>query len=361
MDLTSMKRRYFLFAVLLFAARGAHSQTIVPVLPQDFAVGADTSFLPQQESQGILFTDAGQAAPALQILKNHGYTWIRLRLMVNPVPGHLPNNLADTLAAAKSAKSLGFKFLLDLHYSDDWADPMNQAVPVAWAKLPHDQLTDQVFTYTRDTIQAFGRQKTMPDMVQIGNEIVGGMMWPLGKLPEKWPDFADFLNAGIRGVDAGHGRFPRPKIMIHLDTGGDRVRTVSFFERLDEYDVAYDVVGLSYYPWWQGTMDDLSNNITAIATVFHKPVIVVETAYDWRNGEDFQGKPVPFPQTAEGQRDYLIALNQFVRAIPGAAGLFWWEPTAGADIAKRSLFDDNHAALPAIHAFDTAPTPAPAP
>ncbi|MGH9343228.1 MAG: glycoside hydrolase family 53 protein, partial [Terriglobia bacterium] len=224
-----------------------------------YVIGADVSFLKQAEDHGTIFKDHGQAEPALKIFKDHGYNWVRLRLFVNPVS--LPNNLAYTIASAKNAKALGFKFLLDLHYSDTWADPGKQFTPKAWANMPHEQLVNAVFQYTRNTIEAFRKAGVLPDMVQIGNEITNGMLWPDGKLPQNWDHFADLLKAGINGVEAGHGNGPMPRIMIHIDRGGDQARTEYFFDKLDSYHVRYDVIGQSYYPWWQGTLNDLRENL----------------------------------------------------------------------------------------------------
>ncbi len=320
---------------------------------QDVIAGADVSFLRQAESKGVVFKDAGVAAPGLQILKDHGYTWVRLRVMVDPIA--LPNTLDYTIASAKDAKARGFKLLLDLHYSDDWADPQRQSTPRAWAGLSHAQLKKAVFVYTRNTIATMRKQHVMPDMVQVGNEVTNGMMWPDGRLPDQWQNFADLLLAGIHGVNKGRGWGKRPAIMIHIDRGGDQVATKSFLDHLAQYRVPYDVVGQSYYPWWHGSLDDLKNNLAFVWTTYHKNVVVAETAYDWRTGENFKGKPVPFPQTPEGQRDFLAALSRVVQEAPGGKvrGIFWWEPMAGGAIAKRALFDDEHNALPAIHVFDT--------
>jgi arabinogalactan endo-1,4-beta-galactosidase len=193
-------------------------------LPQadaaEYAVGADLSFLKQAEDRGTVFKDNNQPKPGLQIFKDHGYNWIRLRLF--HMPTQLPNNLEYTIAEAQAAKKLGFKFLLDYHYSDTWADPGKQFLPKAWEGLTHAQLVEAVFNYTRDSIAAFREAGVLPDMVQIGNEIPGGMLWPDGKAPANWDNFADLLKAGIAGVEAGKGNQPRPRIMIHIDKGGDK-------------------------------------------------------------------------------------------------------------------------------------------
>jgi len=319
---------------------------------QSVIAGADVSLLRQMESRGVVFKDAGVPKSGLEILKSHGYTWVRLRVMVDPIS--LPNTLDYTIASAKDAKAHGFKLLLDFHYSDDWADPAHQWVPRAWAKMSHAELEKATFTYTRDTIKSFRKQHVMPDMVQIGNEVSAGMMWPDGRLPGRWQNFADLLRAGIHGVDKGLGWSRRPLIMIHIDKGGNKEATKSFLDHLAQYHVSYDVLGQSFYPWWHGSLDELKDNLAFTWNSYHKDVVVVETAYDWRSGEDFKGKPVPFPQTPEGQRDFLAALDRVVREVPGGKmrGIFWWEPMAGGSIAKRALFDDKYEALPAIHVFD---------
>ena len=266
----------------------------------------------------MVFKDRGVAHPGLEILRHHGYGWVRLRIMNEPTA--LPNTLEYTLAEAKAAKAMGFRILLDFHYSDDWADPAHEATPKAWAKMSHDQLVKAVFNFSRDTVAAFRDQGTMPDMVQVGNEITGGMLWPDGKLPDRWPQFADLLTAGVRGVEAGKGELPRPAIMIHIDQGGNQETTKWFFDNLIVNRVPFDVIGQSYYPWWQGSLESLRRNLAFMAGRYKKPIFVVEAAYDWREGEAFKGTKPPFPETPEGQRDFLAALAKVVKETPGGLG-----------------------------------------
>jgi lysophospholipase L1-like esterase len=214
-------------------------QSLAPA--SDYAFGADLSFLKQAEDRGGVFKDSGEAKPGLQIFKDHGYNWVRLRLFHTPT--RLPNTQEYTIALAKDAKKLGFRFLLDFHYSDTWADPAKQFLPKAWEGKSHAELVQAVFEYTRDTIAAFRQASVLPDMVQPGNEIIHGLLWPDGKLPEHWDNFAELVKAGIRGVEAGRGEGPRPRIMIHIDGGGDLKGTKWFFDKLSSYDVAYDVIG----------------------------------------------------------------------------------------------------------------------
>ncbi len=327
----------------------------------DFAFGADLSFLKQTEERGKIFKDGTNALPGLQIFKNHGYNWIRLRIFVEPVGGNLPNDLKYTLTMAQDAKKLGYKFLLDFHYANSWADPAKQPTPAAWKDLSHQQRVTKVFEYTRDTIASFRDAGVLPDMVQIGNEVTHGMLWPDGKLPDNWNNFADYIRAGIKGVKADSGKNPPPRIMIHIDQGGNIERTKYFFDNLNRYGIRYDVIGFSYYPWWHGTLMDLRENLAFAANTYHKPVIVVETAYNWRPMRETSDRVGPAPETPEGQRDFLDELTRTVLQNQNCIGIFWWEPAVGnrGGLGSRSFFDDDGNSLPVLNVFDkyTRPTP----
>lgn len=338
-----MNIRSVLLAVVL--AGGAS------VSAQDFAVGADVSFLRQAEQQGIKFKENGAQKPVLEMLKDHGYTWVRLRLFHTPTD--LPNNLEYTIASAQAAKRLGFHFLLDLHYSDTWADPGHQSSPVAWKTLKHKRLVQEVFAYTRDTITAFRSAGVMPDMVQVGNEITSGMLWPDGRIPDNWDNFAELLKAGIAGVAAGAGNAPHPRIMIH--PGGDNAATKWFFDKVNSYHVPYDVIGQSYYPIWDGRLANLRELLRFMAREYKKPIFVVETASNWRPADESKKKKLPYPETPEGQKQFLDAVNREVRATPAGLGkgVFWWEPAVPpGPIYSRGFFDDDVNVLPVISVFD---------
>jgi arabinogalactan endo-1,4-beta-galactosidase len=331
-----------------------------PAQAQSYAIGADVSFLAKCERDGMVFKEDGQPKDVLVMLREHQYNWVRLRLFHDPAAAadKLPNDLDYTLTLAKRAKSLGFHLLLDLHYSDSWADPGKQPTPEAWKKLKHKQLVEQVFTYTRDTISTFAREGVMPDMVQVGNEITNGMLWPDGKLPDNWDNFADLLKAGIRGVDAGRGAQPKPRIMIHIERSGDYDAAVWFFDNLIAHHVPFDVMGLSYYPRWHGGIAKLRGNLHDLALRYRHPIIVVETAYNWTPG-DFIGKKAEFPESPPGQADFLRAVDAAVRAIPHGLGLgvFWWEPAAEAELRGRGFFDNDGNVLPVIHALEKKQQP----
>jgi arabinogalactan endo-1,4-beta-galactosidase len=319
----------------------------------DYAVGADLSFLAQAEARGTVFKENGQPKPGLEIFRDHGYNWIRLRLFHTPT--RLPNSLDYTIGLAKAAKKFGFKFLLDYHYSDTWADPGKQFTPKAWEGKSHAELVEAVFGYTRDTIAAFREAGVMPDMVQVGNEIINGMLWPDGKLPNNWDQFADLVKAGVRGVEAGRGADRRPLIMIHIDRGGDKKGTKWFFDKLASYHVEFDVIGQSYYPWWHGSLVDLQDNMAFMANQYNKDIVVVEAAYNWRTAE-YRDKKAPFPETPEGQKEFLDAVNRIVINTPDnrGKGVFWWEPAVPLEttISSRGMFDKDGNALPVLNVFD---------
>jgi len=329
----------------------------------EFAFGADLSFLKQAEDRGKVFKDGTNALPGLQIFKNHGYNWIRLRIFVEPVSNNLPNDLAYTLSMAKDAKKLGYKLLLDFHYANTWADPGKQPTPGTWISLSHRERVKKVFEYTRDTLAAFYAAGTPPEMVQVGNEVTQGLLWPDGKLPDHWKNFADYIRAGIKGVDSGCGTNSPPEIMIHIDQGGNIARTKYFFDNLNRYKIRYDVIGFSYYPWWHGTLMDLRENLAFAAGTYHKDVIVVETAYNWRPAHETADRVGPFPETPEGQREFLDEVTRVVLAVPDnrGKGIFWWEPAVGnrGSLVSRSFFDEAGNALPVINVFDKYTRPAP--
>jgi arabinogalactan endo-1,4-beta-galactosidase len=341
-----MKNRLCVAVVAAFLASPGPSPRAA-----EYAIGADLSFLKQAEDQGGVFKDNGEAKPGLLIFKDHGYNWIRLRLFHTPT--ELPNNLEYTIALAKAAKKLGFHFLLDYHYSDTWADPGKQYTPKAWEGLSHAQLVKAVSDYTMQTIIAFREAGVLPDMVQIGNEVINGMIWPDGRLPGNWDNFADLVKAGITGVEAGSGNGQRPRIMIHIDRGADKLRTKDFFDKLNSYRINYDVIGQSYYPWWHGSLNELRENMIFMAKEYKKDIIVVEVAYNWMPAE-YKNRPGPFPESPEGQRQFLEEVNRIVQETPDGLGkgVFWWEPAVTGPLGSRGFFDKDGNALPVMTVFD---------
>ncbi len=317
-----------------------------------FAVGADLSFVKAAEDRGVRFKDVdGQVRPALDIFRDHGYDWIRLRVFHDP--DELPNDLAYTIALAQAAKAKGYRFLLDYHFSDTWADPQHQITPAAWDTADIQMLSDSVYAYTRQTYRAFMDAGVTPDMVQIGNEVRVGMMWPLGKLPEHWDDFAALYDAALDGIDAARGREPRPLLMVHYDNGADTDAARGFFERFDSYGLPYDIIGFSYYPWWHGNLLELRDNFLSILANFPgKDVILVEVGYRPDVYRQQDRRP-PYAEDAPGgpRKAFLEAVTQTLLGISSRRikGVFWWEPATGC---PSDFFREDCSPRPVLTVFD---------
>ena len=241
-------------------------------------MGADISFLPQLEQRGIKFSDNGVQKDAIQILKDHGLNYIRLRIFNNPSrdSGYSPQkgfcDLEHTKQMAKRIKAAGMKFLLDFHYSDDWADPGKQYEPKAWRNLSFEALKKSLYDYTKDVMQQLKDQGTLPDMVQVGNEINHGIVWPEGNI-KNVDNTAQLISAGIAAVKAVD---PSVVIMLHIALGGQNSESVFFIDQMLARKVQFDVIGLSYYPKWHGTLDELRDNLNDLLKRYHKDLVVVE-------------------------------------------------------------------------------------
>ena len=246
--------------------------------PIDRMIGADVSWLPQLESRDRKFYEKGEEVDAMELLKMHGFNYIRLRVFVNPEneKGYSPKDgfcdLEHTISMAKRIKEAGMKFLLDFHYSDYWADPQQQNKPKAWDGLSFDELKDVVTNYTSEVLKRMKGEQVFPDMVQVGNEINHGMIWPDGYIGN--PDgLAGLLKAGIQGVNNVDPTIP---IMLHIALGGQNDEAVFWLDNMLARDVQFDIIGLSYYPRWHGTLNDLNANLNDLIRRYNKPVNVVE-------------------------------------------------------------------------------------
>jgi beta-galactosidase len=244
----------------------------------DQMIGADISYLPELEARGIQFSDKGVKKDAIEILQSHGFNYVRLRLFHNPSldSGYSPGkgfcDLANTLAMAKRVKASGMKLLLDFHYSDYWADPGKQYKPAAWKNLNFTELKKALYDYTKEVMLALKAQGTLPDMVQVGNEINHGIVWPDGNVANI-DGTAQLINAGTAAVKAVH---PTVQLMLHVALGGQNHESIFFIDNMLARGVPFDVIGQSYYPKWHGTLSDLENNLNDLSRRYNKDVMVVE-------------------------------------------------------------------------------------
>jgi arabinogalactan endo-1,4-beta-galactosidase len=275
-------------------------------------LGADISFLPQLEARGLKFSDKGVEKDAIEILKSHHINYIRLRIFNNPVAdsGYSPGkgfcDLPHTLAMAKRVKAAGLKLLLDFHYSDTWADPQKQFKPQAWLALSGPALTQAVHDYTKQVLLALRAQGTSPDMVQVGNEISHGMLWPDAntQLPDSLARYDTLAKLAQAGSAAVREATPQALVMLHIALGGEAHLSKLWLDLMTAHKVDFDVIGQSYYPKWHGTIPDLQANLAQLAKRYKQDVVVVE--YSERKRE----------------------VNDAVFSLPGGKGKgsFIWEP-----------------------------------
>lgn len=329
-----------------------------------FLQGMDISFVDEIEAGGGSYREDGNQKDILDIMKDSGVNSIRLRIWNEPEGGTC--NLERTLAMAQRIKDKGFHFLLDFHYSDKWADPANQWKPRAWEGLDFKGLCEAVYDYTREVLEALGEQGTLPDMVQVGNEITPGMLWDDGRVDgefdtdEQWEKFTSLVKSGTAAVRETN---PSIEIMIHIDRGGDWTSTQKFLERFERHLVQYDVIGQSFYPWWHGTLEDLRGNLEATAKRFGKPIVVVETAYPWTLSEG-EGRTFivnneeqlhqGYPATVEGQAHYLRDFISLIEQTPDdlGYGFYWWEPAWIPSQEQWSVGHPNNWANLTLFDFD---------
>ncbi|MFT4258988.1 arabinogalactan endo-beta-1,4-galactanase [Microbacterium sp.] len=375
------------------AAQAAYSKT-------SFIMGGDLGMLHEIETRGGVFKKDGVADDPVEILADSGMNLARLRLWVDPYTasgqayGGGTNDLATTIAMAQRAKAEGMGILLDFHLSDWWADPGTQTIPKAWRGLTYAQLKTAVHDYTNDVIDQMRAAGVVPNIVQMGNEISSGVLWDFGRIGNGVSDFtqlAGLLTAGITGVKDAQLTGEKIEIALHLDQGGDNALYRWWFDGVTAKNVPFDIIALSYYPFWHGTMGQLAYNLNDLSARYGKDVLIVETAYGWTLGDGdglinsfytTEEAAGGYPATVAGQTAFLRDLRDIVKAVPNnrGRGLIWWEPTWlpvpganwGSEAGKtdngdtgilsnpwdnQTLFDWNGEALDTLDVFgETAPT-----
>jgi arabinogalactan endo-1,4-beta-galactosidase len=339
-----------------------------------FLKGADISSVSRVESGGSVFTENGQTIDPFIILRNHGINTIRLRLWHSPENGF--NNLAETALLAQRAINAGMSFILDLHYSDTWADPGHQSKPALWEDIPYLALRDSVYAYTASVLSELERLHVTPDIVQIGNEITCGMLWDDGRVcgsfdtDAQWQKLRELITEGVRAVREHTDPQDSVSVMVHIDQGGDNEGSRWFFDHLENVLDDIDMIGLSFYPWWQGTLHELESNLTDLSQRYARDIVVVEAAYPWTLawydtthniiGEENQLHE-GYPASVNGQTAYLVDILSLIRAVPEGRGrgLVYWAPewipaqTFGSPWENLALFDFQGETLASLNAFDS--------
>jgi arabinogalactan endo-1,4-beta-galactosidase len=324
----------------LLATLAVLAGTVVPTVPASAAStlaihGADLSTLQRAEDLGAkYYTTGGSQGDPLQILKSAGMNYVRLRVWVNPASGY--NNQAKVVAFGKLVKAAGLKLLVDFHYSDTWADPGKQYTPGAWSGHSLSQLETDVYQYTYNVCNALKAAGATPDMVQVGNEINAGMLWPVGKLTGGtggWSNLAGLLISGYNAVKAVSSS---TQVMLHIANGGQHDQAIWWFDEAKAFGVKWDVSGVSYYSYWSGSFSGLQSTLNDMASRYAKPVVVAETAYPFTlDNADGTGNSISsssqltsgYPATEAGQRANFLAVVNALKAVPNGRGLgyFYWE------------------------------------
>jgi arabinogalactan endo-1,4-beta-galactosidase len=372
---------FAIVALSLFFSCNDKNTSDPPVTPvkknyqwNEFAMGADLSFVNQVEDYGGVYKDSGKVKDLFQVMKNHGANTVRVRIWHNPRwvgalnGGKMYYDLMGTEKTIQRAKAAGMAVNLDFHYSDTWADPGNQEPPAAWKDLPLNTLSDSIYNYTLQVLNYLQSKDLVPEMVQVGNETNNGMIWPSGKVTgNNFAAFSQLLNAGIRAVrNFSATSTIKPKIILHvaqMDNADYWAKGITSKGVTD-----FDIFGLSHYTKWSNvkTMQGVTDSIRQFISRYGKTVMVVETAYPFTgdNADNYNNifSPADSAQgygvSKDGQYKYLKDLTQAIIA-GGGKGIMYWEPAwissrlndgwgTGSSWENNALFDFNGNALPAI-------------
>lgn len=358
-----------------------------------FVKGMDLSTLLELERRGAKYYDNGEERDLLAIMKSYDVDTIRIRLWNDPWSetgesyGAGENDLKTSLEIAKRVTAAGFGVLLNFHYSDFWADPGKQIKPKAWADYGVKELEQAVYDYTLESMRTFLDAGVNITMVQVGNELSNGLLWPEGKVPN-YDNIATFVNAGIRAVRKADAAIP---VMIHLDNGGNNALYREWFDNFTKRGEDFEIIGLSYYPFWHGSLQMLNDNMNDIAERYGKDLVIAEvsmgyTMEDYKNYEKLSDEErkgyatrpalvekIEYPMTKQGQYDFMEDFLNRISHIKGGKGkgFFYWEPAwipvpgsgwatpaslkymndpgpCGNEWANQALFDYDGNALPTL-------------
>lgn len=358
-----------------------------------FVKGMDLSTLLELERCGARYYDKGQERDILAIMKDYDVDTIRLRLWNDPKSesgewyGAGNNDLSETIAIGKKVTEAGFGVLLNFHYSDFWADPGKQIKPKAWKDFGMEELEKAVYDFTKESLEKILDEGVNVTMIQVGNELSNGLLWPEGRVPN-YDNIYRLVSAGLKACREIDSKIP---LMIHLDNGGNNALYREWFDNFTQRGGDFDYIGLSYYPFWHGSLDMLEYNMNDIAERYGKDLIVAEVSmgftmesyqeYEKLSDEERKGyatKPslvekIDYPMTIQGQKDFTEDFLNRVGKVTGnhGKGFFWWEPAwipvpgsgwatpaslkymndpgpCGNEWANQALFDYDGNVLPAL-------------
>ena len=284
-----------------------------------WARGADISWLSEMEHDGVKFyNDANDAndVDCLELLRGMGMNAVRLRVWVNHSTGW--SNKADMLYLAKRAAKAGQRIMIDIHYSDFFADPNHQTVPAAWQSYDYPTMLEAVREHTLDVLYALKEEGIRPEWVQIGNETPNGMLWPMGQVDKAEGHWHEYAGLTAMGYKAAKEAFPDITVIVHVDNAYERRDW--FWESMQANGGQWDMIGLSHYPmmsaWnggksWQEMNELAEENIKRLIHDWHCPVMIAEVGTFANN-----------PESETVMADFMARIT----AIDSCAGIFYWEP-----------------------------------
>lgn len=368
----------FLFSNGCSSTRSTSNTKAIHYLWEQFVMGADLSYVNEIEDAGGEYYANDQSKDAFGIFKENGCNNVRVRLWHTPTwkkevtNGRLYSDLTDVEKTIRRAKQAGMSVNLNLHYSDDWADPNKQNIPAAWAGLPFKVLQDSVYNYTLSVLNYLQARDLVPEMIQVGNENNNGMLWPVGKvdwnMPDNWENFGALINSGIRAVrDFSKTSVIKPQVIVHvaqLQFAPQWTENLTTLGGVNDFDI----LGLSHYYKWSTVhpLKEVGDTIRLLVNKYGKKVMVVETAFPWtfENGDNYNnlfGDPnelIGYEATVPAQLEYMKNLTQTIISA-GGDGIMYWEPAwitspmkdrwgTGSSWENAALFDFKGNALPAI-------------
>ena len=305
-------------------------------LPEDFIFGMDASSVISEEKSGVKYYNFnGEEQDVFQTLAESGVNYIRVRVWNNPFDengnGYGGGNcdINTAVEIGKRATKYGMKLLVDFHYSDFWADPAKQMAPLAWKDMTIEEKSDAAYKYTADCLKKLKNAKVDVGLVQIGNETNGKCCGET-----TWFNIQYIFQAGSKAV---REVFPKALVALHFTNPEKVSNYADYAKKLAYYNVDYDVFGSSYYPYWHGTLDNLSKVLSNIATTYDKKVMVLETSYAYTDVDsDYYGNTISdggsttknFPFTVQGQANSVRAITDtLVNKTENAIGICYWEGT----------------------------------
>ena len=334
--------RIIIALVITFCSPYTHAQRYV---------GGDLSLLTKYENQGAKYKDKNGAAinDLLVYVKQQGWNTIRVRLFVDPVKGQaitdagnkkeVVQDLAYVKELGKRIKDTGLYFLLDFQYSDTYADPSKQWTPEDWQSLDDTQLQKKVYEYTLNCLQELNAAGATPDLIQTGNEISYGMLWGakgtnanrcyINSSATNWTRFINLLKQAGK---ACREACPSAKIIIHSERAAKPDVLTDFFDRMKNANLDYDIIGLSYYPYFHGKLTVLANALTTLENKnYGKQIQIVETGYPSQWAVPGTTEAVDYAYSVDGQKQFITDLIEMLMEHPLVNGLSWWWAEANAN------------------------------